>query len=137
MSELQAVERVYRQVAWHHYIIVECADGTFKVELLRDGVRVQGILGEQAGEGRAAAMERRRRQFTRTLPDQNHPDAGTEVKALSFEGAGTTLQPLWVWMAEQEQERYHLLEWNCQHFCDVVMGLFESCRSSSPVAQAS
>ena len=127
---LQAVSTVYKTVAWHHYIIVECVDATFKVELLRDGVRVQGILGEEAGEG-DTARERRRRQLTHTMLDQEHPDAGTEVKHIDFAGSGTTLQPLKLWMDEHMQESYHLLDWNCQHFCDVVIALFRSCKRNS------
>ena len=127
---LQAVSTVYKTVAWHHYIIVECVDATYKVELLRDGVRVQGILGDEAGEG-DKARERRRRQLTHTMPEQEHPDAGEEVKHIDFTGCGTTVEPLKAWMAEHLQEPYHLLEWNCQHFCDVVIALFRSCKTHS------
>jgi hypothetical protein len=66
---LQAVTSVYKTVAWHHYIIVECRDATFKVELLRDGVRVQGIIADETKDRDRARQrmrrERRRRQFTR------------------------------------------------------------------------
>ena len=126
---MQALGSFYRTVAWHHYIIVECTDSTFRIELCRDGVQVQGIVGEVDGQVHDAVRERRRKQFTGTLLDQEHPDAGTEIYSINLEGSGTTLELLRQWLADHVTHQYHLLDWNCQHFCDMVWALFQSCRT--------
>jgi hypothetical protein len=62
------------------------------------------------------------------MKGQSHPDAGTEVKTMKLEGTGATLDVLKRWIEAHVERKYDLLEWNCQHFCDVVMSLFASSR---------
>lgn len=122
----KAAEHVYKRVAWHHYILIEALSATFKIELLREGVRVQGIVASARFQS-AGATQHRRAQLTRNVPGQKHPEAGVRVKFLNLEAASVTLRPLQEWVAEHGQENYNLLTFNCQHFSDVVMALYESC----------
>jgi hypothetical protein len=115
-----ATHRVYREVAWHHYILLESSSATFKVELLHDGVRVQGIVGSNGTQG-PGSRKRRRQQLRQA-------DACERVRKLQLERA-VDLFPLQRFIAEHTQDKYNLLEWNCQHFSDVVMALYASCIS--------
>lgn len=115
-------------MAWHHYVLVECAEATFKIELLREGVRVQAILAPDEVDGNiwsdGANFVYRRQRLTHTMPGTRHKEAGQAVRHVDL-NRRATVDPLIAWVVAHANTEYNLVDWNCQHFVSGLMGVCE------------
>lgn len=132
-------------MALHHYVLVECENATFKIEMLKEGLCVEaitrGLYNGYTSDTPAVANEMpsgcgspascdmldfiyRRQRLTRTMPGQPHAEAGQEVQHVDLKGYAT-VELLMLWVAGHANDRYCLLEWNCQHFVAGLMAVCE------------
>lgn len=109
-------------VAWHHYVLLECRKCTISLELLRRGVCVRII---QHNEPRGRQLMHQHRQELKSTGSGRHVKVAEELACRELD-CSLGLQPVIKWLKFNVHQQYDLVNWNCQHFSQDLMGVLSS-----------
>lgn len=108
--------------AWHHYMILECPKCSISLELLRRGVCVRVI---SQSEPRGRQLIHQHRQELKSCDIGKRVKVAEEIRCLDLE-CGLGLQPVLKWLTYVVSQQYDIVNWNCQHFSQDLVGMLSS-----------